>query len=178
MQTNDIEAFRPHSRTTTPEFSLAGHQTYARLLSVYDGDTMTCVLPFLGKYFQFSIRLAGIDTCEMRSKHPINKELAIKARDRIVSLATQNQGPTGSMTTKKELEAFLDAHVSLVYVHCHESDKYGRILADVRRHPADPWTFQQMLMDEKLAYAYQGDTKLTEEEQRNLLQSLPQAPLF
>lgn len=164
-----MDAFAPYTNENTPEFSLQGHQTYARVVNIYDGDTMTCVIPYLGAFFKFSVRLGGIDTCEMRSKHPINKELAYKARNRIISLVTRGRMTPTENTTKTDIEMFLNSQVFLVHLTCQKSDKYGRILVDVRQEPFDLFTFSNILIQERLAYAYQGDTKLTEEEQRNML---------
>jgi endonuclease YncB( thermonuclease family) len=166
-----MEIFRNYTATNTPNFSLAGLSTHARVVSIYDGDSMTCIIPVFGQFCKFSIRLYGIDTCEIRSKRPENKELAIKARNRLIDLVTQDAAPS-SLETKKEIDAFLDANVYLVHLHCRQSDKYGRILAEVHKDSSEKFSFSDILIQERLAYEYKGDTKLTEEEQVKLLTSV------
>lgn len=156
----DKERFRQYGGATPP-FSLAGMQTAARVVDVYDGDTMTCVVPLHDQYYKFTVRLAGIDTCEVKGK---NKEHALRARSRVLELVTGAAVTADAVSTRKKVQALLDRDVHLVWLHCQEFDKYGRLLAEVREGP-DQKTFSQILIEEKLAYAYQGDTKLTEEEQ-------------
>jgi endonuclease YncB( thermonuclease family) len=50
-------------------------------------------------------------------------------------------------------------------------DKYGRLLVDVFATPASTTSFSTILVQDKLAYKYEGDTKLTEEQQYALLTS-------
>jgi endonuclease YncB( thermonuclease family) len=160
----DKERFRQYGGAT-PSFSLNGVQTAARVVDVYDGDTMTCVLPMHDQYYKFTVRLAGIDTCEVKGK---NREHALRARNRVLELVTGTPVVADTVTTRKKVKALLERDVHLVWLHCQEFDKYGRLLAEARERP-DAKTFSQILIDEKLAYAYQGDTKLTEEEQVKLL---------
>lgn len=152
----------------TPAFTLKGHKTWGRLVDCYDGDTMQVVLPFLGSFFKFTIRMYGIDTSEMKSKDSANKERAVKARDRVLEVATK-QCPLPAMKTRKEIQKYLAANMTLVYVECLEMDKYGRVLAKVYTCPEDSECFSDVLVKENLAYAYYGETKLTEKEQMETL---------
>ena len=55
-----------------------------------------------------------------------------------------------------------------VWVECLDFDKYGRLLANVYNLNTEiksDNSFSSILLKEKLAYVYNGDTKLTEEEQ-------------
>ena len=68
-----------------PSLSLAkeyGNITVDKVISVYDGDTMRVNIkgypPIIGH--NMGIRIAGIDTPEMRDKRPKIKKLAKKAR--------------------------------------------------------------------------------------------------
>lgn len=156
----DLEIFKQYGGST-PAFSLNDKKTWARVVSIYDGDTLTAVIPVLGSFFKFKIRLQGIDTCEMKSATEFAKDMALKARNRLVEVITGTSTP---FKTKKDIEKYLDSNVCLVWLHCLEMDKYGRVLANVYR-TQDEMSINQLLLDEKLAYSYNGDTKKTEQEQ-------------
>ncbi len=54
----------------------------ARVVSVYDGDTMTVdAEPWPGLTARTKVRVAGVDTPEIRGKCQREKDLAIRARD-------------------------------------------------------------------------------------------------
>ena len=148
---------------STPAFSLTNHKTYARVCSLYDADTLNVVIPIFGSFYKFSIRMMGIDTCEIRAKNVRNKELAVRARTRLYELITGNN-PDPSWK-KKDFEHYFDKEVIIVYLHCFEFDKWGRVLANVFSDDMSTKSFSDVLIDEKLAYPYKGDTKLTEEQQ-------------
>lgn len=151
-----IAQFQPHGKHT-PIFSLKGLKTYARVISIHDGDTLTAVFPFCEKYYKFTIRLKGIDTCELRSKNTQIKNLAEKARDRLTIL----------ITGKSRYD--FENQVCLVHMSCHEFDKYGRLLCDIYSLMQPYTSVADVLVIEKLAYVYNGDTKLSEEEQLAIL---------
>lgn len=158
------ETFKQYGGATQP-FTLNNIKTYARITSIYDGDTMHAVIPVLGSYFKFSIRMYGIDTCEIKSKISVNKDAAFRARNRVIELVTKKPFNEDVMKTKKQIEAMLEKDVYIVWLHCLEMDKYGRVLAKVYASDKEEQTFSDILINEKLGYAYFGDTKKTEAEQ-------------
>jgi micrococcal nuclease len=114
---------------------------YAYVVKVYDGDTITVEVRRHGRWVLQSIRLAGIDTPELRTKNPLERDAAERARDAL------SQG-------------ILHRHV---WLHCHGREKYGRILADVFpvsyfRTRGDP-SWNQWMLDTQLACSYDGKTK-------------------
>lgn len=157
----------------TPEFTFAGLGTWARVVSVYDGDTVTIVFPIAGHgdcMNKFSARLHGIDTCEMKSKEAANRALAIRARNRLIELITGRDVPGDSNLAKKDIVKMLGEQVHLVWIECMEFDKYGRVLLRMYAGPEKKdKSFSDILIDEKLAYPYYGETKLTEHEQSQCL---------
>lgn len=179
------EALASHG-AGTPELSFDGIACWARVVAVYDGDTMTVVLPFHGTPTKFAVRMAGIDTCEMRSKNAMCKELAVRARRRVLELVVKNADLPDEAgeaveslppnASKKDVETVLDAYVSVVWLEGHGADKYGRLLATVRAGPHAALSFADVLKSERLAYAYEGDTKLTEPEQLAALLGSTHAP--
>ena len=51
-----------------PFFSLNGYKTWAKCVKIYDGDTATFAFYYNKTYYKFRVRLAGIDTAEIKSK--------------------------------------------------------------------------------------------------------------
>jgi endonuclease YncB( thermonuclease family) len=147
--------------SATPAFSLCGTATWARVVQIYDGDTMTCVLPVLGAHYKFAVRMAGIDACEMRSSNAAAKARAVLARDRVFERIT-GCNPMGK--NKKEMAEVLENDVHLVWLECQGWDKYGRLMGCACISPGHE-SLAEMLMREKLAYAYSGGSKATEAEQ-------------
>lgn len=103
----------------------------------YDGDTLTVnipdVHPLIGT--KMSVRIAGVDTAEIKGKAPCEKQMATKARDFVATKLKQ---------AKKIELANIDR------------DKYFRIVADVM---VDGQSITTLLLQNKLAYGYDGGTK-------------------
>ena len=150
---------------TTPLFTLNGISTFGRVVGIIDGDTLSCVIPLLDRYYKFNFRLNGIDTCEMKSKNQSNKDLAIEARNMLFNLIT-NKHITND--TKNEVSILLNENVYLVWISCQNFDKFGRVLAKISLNESSE-SFSEILIKNKLAYEYHGDKKLSEKEQFELL---------
>lgn len=149
---------------TTTTFSLKNTECYARVVQIHDGDTLTAIIPVFGSYYKFSIRLNGIDTCEIKSKNEKTQKLSVDARNRLINLITDRHA-----SNIGDVKKYLLDNVVLVFVKCNDFDKYGRVLATVSKSPGDVLSFSEILVNEKLAYVYTGKTKLTEEEQIAML---------
>lgn len=62
-------------------------ERHAIVISTYDGDTFTAETRiWLGQVLTTSVRLDRVDTPEIRGKCQLEKDLAIKARDRSIEL--------------------------------------------------------------------------------------------
>jgi len=107
-----------------------------KVVSVYDGDSVKVIMPFQNRLYRFSSRLSGIDTPEIRSSCPLEKELAIKIRD---------------LLSKKILN-------KLVIIKCKGLDKYGRLLVTLHMD-GDEKTINEWLIDENYAFEYNGNKK-------------------
>jgi endonuclease YncB( thermonuclease family) len=110
-----------------------------RVIKVYDADTITIAskLPFDGSpIYRLSVRLNGIDTPEIKGKgiSDEEKEAAKIARDFVSNLV-------------------LNKYVKLENI---ESEKYGRILADI--YIGDTH-LNNLLLRERYAVVYDGGTK-------------------
>ena len=158
------ELFRAYD-VKTPAWSLQGRTLWARVVDMYDADTLTIILPLQSGYFKFSGRVYGIDTSEMKSKLSENKANACKARNRMLQLCNVPNVSLEKQYTRKEVQALLSQDVYLVWVKCGEWDKYGRLLVQVYQNNTEPKELGTILIEENLAYPYFGETKLTETQQ-------------
>lgn len=118
----------------------------AKIVSVYDGDTCNAIfrldtgLP----YYNYKVRLIGIDTPEM--KPPINTP----NRDQIIAKAKQARDFIKERTTGQ-----------LVTLELQGLDKYGRVLARIylSAQPTQESCINTLLIGAGLANAYDGGTK-------------------
>lgn len=149
----------------TPELSIMGTTTYGRVVDIYDGDTLKIVLPVYNSFYKFTIRLSGIDTCEIKSKNIELKNVGIKARDKVFKLVTDIDLLEDA--TKNNIKQILDDQVYLVWIECMNTDKYGRVLANVYKDK-DKQSFSEILLNENLAYSYEGKKKLSSDEQHKM----------
>jgi endonuclease YncB( thermonuclease family) len=142
---------------STPIFTLNGIKTYARLVDVYDGDTVTCVFPILGdNYYKFNIRLNGIDTAEIKSE---NKLKALEARHKILEYLCKNY-TLKEDCSRSDIQNFLKQNTIIVWIKCYNFDKYGRILGDIYNDKDTKESISDMLLQVNLAYKYNGGAKL------------------
>lgn len=109
------------------------------VLRVYDGDTIFVNLPNVHPVFgsNLGIRLNNLDTPELDGACVQEKDLAKKAKDRVVALL-----PVGSEVTLINLRR----------------DKYFRVLADV--YTQGIISINNTLLMEKLAVPYTGGVKM------------------
>lgn len=117
-----------------PKFSLANNVYQAKVVGVYDGDTITVVFKFADTFYKWCCRLYGIDTPELRSKDAHEKAEAIIARD------------------------FLREKIlgKIVQITCGDFDKYGRLLVTVEYENEN---INNLMVDKGFAVAYFGGTK-------------------
>lgn len=132
--------------------TFAGAKRYAKIVSVYDGDTITVATRLSRKepHYHYSVRIAGIDTPELRPSRSdpdadLHKEAGIRARNRVRELL-----PEGSV----------------VLIEFSKEGKYGRLLGEVhtlyRRlfwTPRRALNVGQHLVETGLALPYDGKGK-------------------
>jgi len=164
----------------TPYFSFDGLKCISRVVDITDGDTIKAIINFKDNYYKIVIRLFNIDTCETKSKIAENKNLGIEAKKRVYNIIT---GKTiegyDNTNIKKIIKNELNSNCYYIYVKCYDFDKYGRVLADIYKKNDNKdnndgindncESISNILINEKLAYVYSGKTKLTEDEQLELL---------
>jgi endonuclease YncB( thermonuclease family) len=140
-----------------PKFSLKG-QHKARVVSMHDGDTITCIVGFESTFYKFPVRLDGIDTCEMTSRDTKLRDMAFLARQRLFELITLDFTTKTLGWRKRDFDKYFQFNYVLVDLECKEMDKYGRVLADIGN-------IGEVLIQEKLAFRYDGGRKFSEDEQ-------------
>lgn len=111
----------------------------AYVCKVYDGDTVTlCWLDIAtGKPVRLGCRINGIDTPELRGSGPVEKELALLAKERMTN-------------------AVLGEFVTIVNP---SNEKYGRVLSDLKTDKIDSVS-DYMLADPTICKPYDGGTKV------------------
>ena len=117
-------------------FSLEGQEHRAKVVDVYDGDTIKCVFPIHDTLYRWNCRLTGVDTPELRTRCKTEKVYGYKVRDYL-------------------REKILN---KMVYVRCGDFDKYGRLLVDIYCDGEDK-SVNFWLIDNKYAFVYDGGTK-------------------
>ena len=115
-------------------FSLENMEVKAKVVDVYDGDSIKCVFPLHDKLYKWTCRLSGVDTPELRTRSIIEKKFGYQVRDAL---------------RDKILNKVVD-------LHCLEFDKYGRLLVQVF---CDDCIVNDWLIYNNYAFAYDGGTK-------------------
>jgi endonuclease YncB( thermonuclease family) len=177
----DNNDFLQHNNDNTELFSLKNQTFLARVVDIYDGDTITCIINIFNNYYKFKVRLAGIDTPEKTSHDPTIKNSSLKARFRLFQLIANSNNidinnidqHINQTIQQKDLRNILNSNLFFVNILCDNFDKYGRLLGWIYNHNSQVYnsvqTFNQKLIDENLAYEYLGKTKLTEDQQQHVL---------
>jgi len=111
--------------------------TSGKVIKVYDGDTITIATKLYydaDTIYRFSVRLNGIDTPEIKGKTDLEREMALLARDALISKILGRIVVLKNVTT----------------------EKYGRLLADVY---LGDLCINTWLIDNRFAVPYDGKTK-------------------
>lgn len=145
-----------------PKFNFAGQSFYSRLYECYDGDSIKILIEMSGKWYHISCRLLGIDTPELNTKNAVEKAKAIRAKRCVLDWALPGKFASDVFPTKKELKTALANECVIIFVKCHEQEKFGRTLIEVYKNENDKVSLNQILKDEGFACAYDGGTKITD----------------
>ncbi len=138
----------------TPEFSFNGKTIHAKILDVYDGDTITITLKVDGEYFRINCRMNGLDTPELRSHDEDEKKAAILARNHLIFLLTKMK--IGSEVKRDDIKRLCGEVNTIVKVRCMEFDKYGRLLVEIW---LDSINVNEKMIEDGFAGKYDGGTK-------------------
>lgn len=123
------------------DFSYDGHTCLAKVVDVYDGDTIRIAFIYNGIKIQYKSRMAGFDSPEMKPllskpNREIEKAAAIVARDAL----------RGKILNQ------------VVNVKCGKFDKYGRVLITVHLYGEN---INQWMLANGYGVPYNGGTKPT-----------------
>lgn len=111
---------------------------YARVISVYDGDTFTIIAKHKGEFTKFKVRLYGVDAPDLKGEEKQKaKQFVI---DTILNKVVRIEVLNNRIVNGKKI-----------------TEKYGRILARV--FTLEKEDLSQLLLKEGLAKEYYGGTK-------------------
>lgn len=136
----------------TPALSLEGQNKFMKIVEVYDFDTVTAAFRFHGQNYTHKIRLLGIDSAEL---HPKKKRDGEDYKYRELEMKHAKRGKD------RMIELALN---KVVYVKCAGWDKYGRLLGTLYKKSYSLESFNDLGVQEGLAYAYDGSKKKKFEE--------------
>lgn len=106
----------------------------AKVISVYDGDTIKALFPLNGVMYKWNCRLVGIDTPEIRTRNLKEKEFGYKVRDILRSKILNK----------------------IVLLKCGQLDKYGRLLVTIEFNDCN---INNWLIENNFAFSYDGGKK-------------------
>jgi len=138
----DVNELSTKTKQNTDYLTLEGQEFTAKVVYIYDGDTVHVVFKAFGEYYRWNSRIMGVDTPELRTKNEKEKKKGYEVRDEL-----RNH--------------FQD---KIVKIKCSEFDKYGRLLIDIYvpddvPNPHNNVLLSEWLIGNQYAYAYDGGTK-------------------
>lgn len=139
-----------------PRYDLFTTPTWITITKVYDGDTFWFAYKLNGKWLQMKIRLAGVDTPEIRPKKEnrtqedldMEKERARQAREFVEDWFRKEK-----MVVRFQTSGGSDDKKG------NNVDKYGRWLGRIYNHHNEDLT--ELLIKYGHGYPYEGGTKRT-----------------
>lgn len=89
--------------------SFSGICCRCKVVDVYDGDTITIILPYNKKYVKIKCRLTDIDCAEIRTRNGDEKKVGLKGKE------------------------FLSERIlnKVIWIDCGNWDKFGRLLGKI-----------------------------------------------
>jgi endonuclease YncB( thermonuclease family) len=139
------------SAETLDYFTFSGDKFRGKVLSVYDGDTLSVAFRWHGQLMRWKIRVLGVDTPELRGTSGLMKIVALKAKQFV-----------------------LDNYVGkLVKISCSDFGSFGRLLAHIQLLE-DTETLTERLLAAHLGIAYSGERRTKAEKEKAIeLQLFP-----
>lgn len=131
---DEVELINNCTLQNTQKFELLSGHYPAKVIDVYDGDTVTVALIPTGQKqpFQFRLRIVGIDTPEIRTKDLLQKKMGRFAKEKVHDLLIN-----------KMLEVIIEP-----------GSTYGRQLGDVLNVDGEGNSLSQWVLLNNLGKAY------------------------
>ncbi len=134
----DLDILRRVKDSDVGEFSLKGNRLVAKIVDIYDGDTIKAVfyMPGTNELVKFSCRLVDIDAAELRRQGTSSfSSSAYAARNRLCELVTSCSTPLPAFG---RLKNHIDKeNTKLVTLICGDFDKYGRLVVKIESEDGD-----------------------------------------
>jgi endonuclease YncB( thermonuclease family) len=144
----NLERLTAANKVNTPLFSFNGLITYGKAVDFYDGDTFNVIISHYDSVYHFKARMFGYDSPEMKPA---------------LSLENREEIKKNAIIAKNRLTELLGGK-EYFKVHCHEFDKYGRLLVSIMQDDAVSYdvenTVNAQMIKEGHGYSYHGGTKL------------------
>ena len=122
----------------------------AKIIDVYDGDTITVIFKMFGKYYKWKCRIMHVDTPEIKKMvKPSNEEEKSK---------NEKEKKRAIIIRDIMREKLLNKIVTL---DCNKFDKYGRLLVEFNI-PETNIKIHNWLIENNYAKPYEGKTKNTD----------------
>lgn len=146
---------------TMPVFSLKNYKGYAKITSVYDGDTFTAIIRLDGRNLKFKFRTLGYDSAEMKPSLTMTNRtehvyLAKLARDMFKQeCGFDDRAPPESwnpLMCRNKVNG-------LVWITCGNNDKYGRTLVTVYKKRGDEMSVNNKMISSGIVNVYDGGKK-------------------
>lgn len=118
--------------------------THAKIIKVYDGDTITIAAEYAGRIYKFAMRIYGINCDEIRGGNEKTRKSANLAKDYVTDQIL-NKIVNVKIMTGIELNGKII------------KDKYGRLIGSIQT--PDGLDLATELIRKKLAIPYWGGTK-------------------
>ena len=148
------ERMREMTYNNLQDFSFDGKEMLAKILDVYDGDTIITTIKVEDTYYKIHCRLSGIDTPELKTEDEDERVAAKEARNHLIELLTGQK--MRKEVTRKEIQVMCANINSVVNVRCFHNDKYGRTLVEIIK---DGININKKMIDDGYAGVYDGKIK-------------------
>lgn len=137
------------SDDSTPVFDLNNYKGYAKITSVYDGDTFKACIYKHRRILKFKFRTLGYDAPEMKPGLGIkNREMYIQmaklSRDQLKDLCNFDDHKVHKWWNPCKCQFQTNGWV---WIECGRNDKYGRTLVTVYRRRGDQKSVNQKMID-------------------------------
>lgn len=135
---DELEQLKAATLENTPDFGMKGKTIRAKVIDVYDGDTITLAFVFHGQTFQKKCRVSGVDCAEIRTRNAVERAVGFQGKDL-----------TSTLTLDKIVTVEFDKS---------KDDKYGRLLGIIWLDD-NKTRLDRRLIDAGLGCEYNGERK-------------------